>query len=61
MTLDPWTIIRSTCADGEPKTEADLIRHFMVGGYGEKRAKYWIRQYVKRGLLLLKGPNQYAL
>jgi hypothetical protein len=33
----------------------------MVGGYGEKRAKYWIRQYVKRGLLLLKGPNQYAL
>lgn len=48
MTLPPKEIIFPL---DHPTPKDEMIRRFVLQGYGPKRARYWIREFIDLGLL----------
>ena len=39
----------------------DIVRGFLANGYGVKRAEYWIKQFVRLGIICLSADNKYRI
>ena len=47
--------------NGDVLTEKELIALFALNGYGSKRARYWIREFVDLGWMIDNKDGTYRI
>lgn len=60
-TYAPIDILNKGFAANKTATLADMRRWFLVGGYGPKRADYWINQFQILGLIEKNRDGVYKI